>query len=321
MKILVTGGAGYIGSHTVLELIEAGHDVIILDDLSVGTERNLNSQAQFVFGSTLDNEALRVCFRDRVDAVVHFAAFKAAGESMIEPEKYSRNNISGTINLLDALTTYGTGMFVFSSSAAVYGYPEYLPIDEAHPTNPINYYGFTKLMIEHFLEWYRKLRGLRYASLRYFNAAGYDLQQRILGLEQNPANLLPIVMEVAAGKREKVEVYGDDYDTRDGSGIRDYIHVTDLASAHVLALDYLQKNESFTINLATGKGFSVLEVIAKAREITHHPIPYEVVDRRQGDPAELVASSKWATELIRWEPKYSGLDSILKSMWQVYKRQ
>ena len=318
MKILVTGGAGYIGSHVVLDLLEADHDVIILDDLSLGVELNIHSDAQFIFGSTLDNEALKVCFQDQVDAVIHLAAFKAAGESMTDPEKYSKNNISGTINLLNAMTDHGVHTFVFSSSAAVYGYPEYLPIDEDHPTDPINYYGFTKLVIESFLEWYGKLRGLKYVSLRYFNAAGYDPKGRILGLEQNPANLLPIVMEVASGVRDKMEVFGDDYDTPDGTGVRDYIHVSDLASAHVKALDYLQSGDSIMVNLATGEGYSVLDVIEKAREITGHPIPYEITARREGDPAKLIASSESAGELLDWEPKLSDLESLLKTTWRVY---
>lgn len=318
MKILVTGGAGYIGSHVVLDLLEADHDVIILDDLSLGVELNIHSDAQFIFGSTLDNEALKVCFRDQVDAVIHLAAFKAAGESMTDPEKYSKNNISGTINLLNAMTDHGVHTFVFSSSAAVYGYPEYLPIDEDHPTDPINYYGFTKLVIESFLEWYGKLRGLKYVSLRYFNAAGYDPKGRILGLEQNPANLLPIVMEVASGVRDKMEVFGNDYDTPDGTGVRDYIHVSDLASAHVKALDYLQSGDSIMVNLATGEGYSVLEVIEKAREITGHPIPYEITARREGDPAKLIATSESAGELLDWEPKLSNLESLLKTTWRVY---
>ena len=318
MKILVTGGAGYIGSHVVLDLLEADHDVIILDDLSLGVELNIHSDAQFIFGSTLDNEALKVCFRDQVDAVIHLAAFKAAGESMTDPEKYSKNNISGTINLLNAMTDHGVHTFVFSSSAAVYGYPEYLPIDEDHPTDPINYYGFTKLVIESFLEWYGKLRGLKYVSLRYFNAAGYDPKGRILGLEQNPANLLPIVMEVASGVRDKMEVFGNDYDTPDGTGVRDYIHVSDLASAHVKALDYLQSGDSIMVNLATGEGYSVLDVIEKAREITGHPIPYEITARREGDPAKLIATSESAGELLDWEPKLSDLESLLKTTWRVY---
>ena len=318
MKILVTGGAGYIGSHVVLDLLEADHDVIILDDLSLGVELNIHSDAQFIFGSTLDNEALKVCFRDQVDAVIHLAAFKAAGESMTDPEKYSKNNISGTINLLNAMTDHGVHTFVFSSSAAVYGYPEYLPIDEDHPTDPINYYGFTKLVIESFLEWYGKLRGLKYVSLRYFNAAGYDPKGRILGLEQNPANLLPIVMEVASGERDKMEVFGDDYDTPDGTGVRDYIHVSDLASAHVKALDYLQSGDSIMVNLATGEGYSVIDVIEKAREITGHPIPYEITARREGDPAKLIATSESAGELLDWEPKLSDLESLLKTTWRVY---
>jgi UDP-glucose 4-epimerase len=208
--------------------------------------------------------------------------------------------------------------FVFSSTAAVYGYPKYLPIDEDHPLKPINYYGFTKLVIEQKLEWYRQLKGLKYATLRYFNAAGYDVLGRIHGLEKNPQNLLPIVMEVSNGQRDSMDVYGDDYDTSDGTGVRDYIHVNDLAEAHVKALDYLQNNDSLTVNLATGEGYSVKDVIAEARNVTGKEIAHSIVGRRPGDPAELIATSKQANELLNWTPKYSDLNTILKSMWNVY---
>ena len=238
MKILVTGGAGYIGSHVVIALCEGGYEVVVLDDLSTGNREAVDNRAEFIQGSTLNNDNVATALNG-VDAVIHLAAFKAAGESMIDPGKYSQNNISGTISLLNAMITYEVDRFIFSSTAAVYGYPKYLPLDENHPLEPINYYGFTKLEIERILKWYGELKGLKYATLRYFNAAGYDPQRRIQFLEKNPANLIPIVMEVASGRREKMEVFGNDYDTSDGTGVRDYIHVTDLATAHVKAIEYL----------------------------------------------------------------------------------
>ena len=318
MKVLVTGGAGYIGSHVVLDLIDAGHDVVILDDMSLGCVENIHDKAEFVEGSTLDEAMLDEVLAKNMDAVVHLAAFKAAGESMTNPEKYSRNNLNGTTNVLNAMMKYNVMTFVFSSTAAVYGYPEYLPVDEAHPLKPINYYGYTKLAIEDMLKWYGELKGLKFAALRYFNAAGYDVNGKLYGLEQNPQNLLPIVMEVASGVRKSMDIFGDDYETSDGTGIRDYIHVNDLASAHVSALEYLQENDSLTVNLATGEGYSVMDVIKEAESISGHAINYNIVDRRPGDPAELIATSKQANKLLNWAPKYSDLNTILKSMWNVY---
>ncbi|MBT3590485.1 MAG: UDP-glucose 4-epimerase GalE, partial [Candidatus Marinimicrobia bacterium] len=224
--ILVTGGAGYIGSHVVLALLEAGHNVTIFDDLSLGFKSNIDDRAHFILGSTLDNTSLDEAFSKGFDAVVHLAAFKAAGESMTHPEKYSNNNIAGTINLLNAMVKANVKQFIFSSTAAVYGYPKYLPVDEHHMVNPINYYGYTKLAVEQQLKWYSKLKGIHFAALRYFNAAGYDVDGRVPNKEKNPANLLPIVMEVASGMRESMLVFGDDYKTKDGTGVRDYIHVT-----------------------------------------------------------------------------------------------
>ena len=318
MKVLVTGGAGYIGSHVVLDLIDAGHDVVILDDMSLGCVENIHDKAEFVEGSTLDEAMLDEVLAKNMDAVVHLAAFKAAGESMTNPEKYSRNNLNGTTNVLNAMMKYNVMTFVFSSTAAVYGYPEYLPVDEAHPLKPINYYGYTKLAIEDMLKWYGELKGLKFAALRYFNAAGYDVNGKLYGLEQNPQNLLPIVMEVASGVRKSMDIFGDDYESSDGTGIRDYIHVNDLASAHVSALEYLQENDSLTVNLATGEGYSVMDVIKEAESISGHAINYNIVDRRPGDPAELIATSKQANKLLNWAPKYSDLNTILKSMWNVY---
>ncbi len=318
MKVLVTGGAGYIGSHVVLGLIENGYDVVILDDLSLGCLENIHEKAEFNKGSTLDETALNNVLSTEIDAVIHLAAFKAAGESMTHPEKYSRNNINGTMNLLNAMMAHDVKKFVFSSTAAVYGYPEYLPVDENHPLKPINYYGYTKLNIENSLKWYSDLRNLKFASLRYFNAAGYDLHGRLSGLEKNPQNLLPIVMEVAKGQRNSMDIFGDDYDTPDGTGVRDYIHVNDLASAHVKALQYLEENDSLTVNLATGDGYSVLDVINEAKTVSGREINYNIVGRREGDPAELIATSKKANEILDWFPQYSDLNTILNSMWDVY---
>ncbi len=319
MNILVTGGAGYIGSHVVLELCEAGYSVSVLDDLSTGHQEAVDHRAQFYVGSTLNSKDLEQVFQQSYGAVIHLAALKAAGESMEKPDIYSKNNICGTVNLLNAMLKHQVNRFVFSSTAAVYGEPQYLPIDENHPLEPINYYGFTKLEIERILAWYEKLKGLKYACLRYFNAAGYDPQGRITSLEDNPANLLPIVMETAAGERKQMQVFGDDYPTKDGTGHRDYIHVSDLAKAHVLALNYLKDNTSLTVNLATGEHHSVLEVILATEKITGKAIPYTVIDRRPGDPPELYASSNRAFRLLGWKPKYSELDTIIKTMWAIYR--
>ena len=316
---MVTGGAGYIGSHVVLDLCEVGNEVIVLDDLSTGNREAVDSRAEFIQGSTLNNEDLAKALNG-VEAVVHLAAFKAAGESMIEPEKYSNNNISGTILLLNAMIDHDVDKFIFSSTAAVYGYPQYLPLDENHPVEPINYYGFTKLEIERILKWYSELKGLKFAALRYFNAAGYDPKGRITSLEKNPQNLLPIVMEVASGIRDKMQVFGNDYDTPDGTGVRDYIHVSDLASAHVKAIEYLNHNDSIIVNLATGDSHSVLDVINLTKEISGQEITYEVVARRPGDPAELYAGTTMAFDQLGWKAKYSDLETLLETTWKVYMK-
>ena len=318
MKILVTGGAGYIGSHVVIALCEGGYEVVVLDDLSTGNREAVDNRAEFIQGSTLNNDNVATALNG-VDAVIHLAAFKAAGESMIDPGKYSQNNISGTIFLLNAMITHGVDKFIFSSTAAVYGYPKYLPLDENHPLEPINYYGFTKLEIERILKWYGELKGLKFAALRYFNAAGYDPEGRIRFLENNPANLIPIVMEVASGRREKMEVFGNDYDTSDGTGVRDYIHVTDLASAHVKAIEYLKINDSITVNLATGESHSVLDIIQETKEVSGKDIPFNIVDRRPGDPAELYAGTTLAFDQLNWRVKHSDLKSLIETTWQVYK--
>lgn len=321
MKVLVIGGAGYIGSHVVKELMKKGHEVAVFDNLSSGLVQNLFPKNDFIVGNILHPEDLDEAFAQGFDAFIHLAAFKAAGESMVIPEKYSINNINGTINILNSAIAHGCKNMVFSSSAAVFGEPQYLPIDEKHPKNPENYYGFTKLKIEEFMGWYEKLKGLHFAALRYFNAAGYDPEGILYGLERNPANLLPVMMEVAVGKRKKIDIFGNDYKTRDGTCIRDYIHVTDLATAHVLALEYITgKKKSLTLNLGTGTGITVTEMLEATRRITGREIPAEYVGRRAGDPAQLTASSELARTTLGWAPQYSDVNTLIKSTWNAYKK-
>lgn len=321
MKICVIGGAGYIGSHVVLECLKRGHSVTVFDNLSTGCEDNLFADARFIKGDILDVATLADSLRPGFDAIIHLAAFKAAGESMIVPEKYSTNNITGTLNILNTATSAGIGAIIFSSSAAVYGEPRYVPIDESHPTDPSNFYGYTKLVIEGLLNWYSRLKGIRFAALRYFNAAGYDVDGRISGLERNPANLLPVIMEVASGKREKLLIFGDDYPTPDGTGVRDYVHVSDLARAHVQALEYIEtRRTNITINLGSENGLSVKSVLDKSREISGRAIPADIVGRRAGDPAALYASSKKAKEVLGWEATHSDIDTLVASTWKIYSR-
>ncbi|MDR2742011.1 MAG: UDP-glucose 4-epimerase GalE [Treponema sp.] len=321
MRILVIGGAGYIGSHVVKELMKKGHEITVFDDLSTGLEMNLFSKNKFIKGSILNTAELDAAFARGFEAAVHLAALKAAGESMLIPEQYSVHNITGTINILNSAAAHGCLKLLFSSSAAIFGEPQYLPIDEGHPKNPENYYGFTKLEIERFLEWYDKLKGIKFASLRYFNAAGYDPEGAVCGLEQNPANLLPVIMEAACGMRKKISVFGADYDTRDGTCVRDYVHVTDLAIAHVLSLDYLaREGKSLTVNLGSEKGITVREMIEAARRITGRPIPSEDTTRRAGDPACLVAASSCAKKTLGWQPAYSDIDILVASTWRAYQK-
>jgi UDP-glucose 4-epimerase len=287
--------------------------------MSSGVPENIFPEAQFIRADILDYPALLAALKKGWDAVVYLAALKAAGESMEYPEKYSVNNITGTVNILNAMCESGVKNICFSSSAAVYGEPVKTPIDETHPLNPENYYGFTKVEIERFLGWYDRLKGIRYASLRYFNAAGYDPQGRVRGKERNPANLLPIIMETAAGIRPKLQIFGDDYPTRDGTCVRDYIHVSDLAEAHVLALKYVQeKNASLTVNLGSETGVSVKEMLEAARRITGRPIPAEIAPRRPGDPASLTASAAKAKELLGWKAGRSDVDTLISSTWKIY---
>lgn len=321
MKVLVIGGAGYIGSHVTKALLAAKHEVTVFDNLSSGQLINLFPGAAFIAGSTLHQDDIDSAFSRGFDACVLLAAFKAVGESMAEPEKYSLNNISGTLNILNAASRHGCGNVVFSSSAAIFGTPSYVPIDESHPANPESYYGFTKLEIERFLRWYDQLKGIKFAALRYFNAAGYDPSGDILGLERNPQNLLPIVMEVAMGWRKELQIFGNDYDTRDGTCVRDYVHVTDLAEAHVNALAYISsKRESLTVNLGSESGVTVTEMVDAARRVTGKEIPARYVARRPGDASALYATSELARKTIGWNPTHSDVDTLIGSTWAVYQK-
>jgi UDP-glucose 4-epimerase len=322
VKIWVVGGAGYIGSHVCKALLQAGHMPVVFDDLSTGSRDNLLPGTGFQRGDILDPASLRAAAAEhRFDGVIHLAALKAAGESMEAPDKYSRHNIIGSLNLLETVLEAKIPAIVFSSSAAVYGAPVYLPMDEGHPVRPENYYGHTKLVIEGFLEWYGRLKGLRHVSLRYFNAAGYDPEGQLHGLEKNPVNLLPVVMETAAGLRKDMQVFGKDHDTPDGSGVRDFIHVTDLADAHVTALEHLHRGgENLTVNLGTGAGVSVLEMIHRARVITGREIPYTVAPRRAGDPSTVVASAALAEKALGWRARHSDLDTLLRTTWAAYMK-
>ena len=317
--ILVVGGAGYIGSHVVKALRDAGRQPVVFDNLSTGLRENLFPDIPFIHGDLLIPEQVRDAMRG-IRSVVHLAALKAAGDSMLEPERYALHNLNGTVNLLHAAGTAGVRHFVFSSSAAVYGEPQYLPLDENHPTEPANFYGQTKLQIEMLLSWFSRLRDMRYAGLRYFNAAGYDPDGEVRGLEKEPNNLLPLVLETLLGWRENLEVYGTDYDTEDGSCIRDYIHVSDLADAHLRALSFLEEQDvDLVLNLGTSKGISVLEILDAARKVSGMDLPVILSDRRPGDPAVVLASAEKAERLLEWSPAFSDVETILKTMLAAYR--
>lgn len=318
MKILVTGGAGYIGSVVTAELLRAGHEVVVYDNLCKGRRSAVAKEAKLVVGEVNDREALREVFRaHEFDGVMHFAAFIEAGESMQAPEKYFRNNTANALVLLEAVVEHHVPRFVFSSTAALYGDPERTPIEEGDRLRPTNAYGESKLLVEHTLEWLHRLRGLRYASLRYFNAAGAT---DTLGEDHHPeTHLIPLVLQVPLGQRQQVSIYGTDYPTADGTCIRDYIHVVDLATAHLLALDALGRNrepEQLIYNLGNGRGFSVRQVIETARRVTGCAIATVETPRRPGDPTVLVASSKKIRRELGWKPKYPELETILASAWE-----
>lgn len=312
MRVLVTGGAGFIGSVTVARLLEAGHEVEVLDDLRTGHAEAVPG-AVVLHELALDDPAVSALVAGgRFDACVHFAASIEAGESMVRPEAFFRNNTAAALVLLEHLVTAGVGRFVLSSTAAVYGDPEHVPVDEAAALVPVNAYGATKLAVEQALDWIGRLRGLRWAALRYFNAAG---AYGVLRERHDPeSHLIPLMLQVARGERERILVFGDDYPTPDGTCVRDYVHVADLADAHVAALEALGERERIICNLGTGTGHSVAELLEVTRRVTGHPIPAEVVDRRPGDPAVLVAAADRAAELLGWRA-VRGLTEIVTDAW------
>ena len=317
-KVLVIGGAGYIGSHVVKELLENGFETVVYDNMSTGQEVNLFEEAGFIKADILDEKALDNALKQNIDAVIHLAAKKAVGESMENPQTYSVNNLTGTINILNAMVNNGVKHIVFSSSAAVYGMPKYLPLDEKHPRNPMNFYGYTKAAIEDLMDWYSKLKDFNYIALRYFNAVGYAEDKSILGKEKNPQNLLPIIMEVATGQREKFAIYGSDYDTPDGTCLRDYIHVSDLASAHVLAVKKLMNDKkSYCLNLGTSKATSVKEIVDATENVIGKRLKYNYAPRRSGDPAVVVAKAELAKDILGWEAKYTDIETIIRTTWNI----
>ena len=321
MAILVLGGAGYIGSHTALELVKAGNEVVIADNLVTGYRKAIPEGAKFYEGDLRDSDFLDNLFhQENIDAVIHFAAYSLVGESVTNPLKYYDNNLYGTKVLLEAMVKNNVGKIVFSSTAATYGEPENIPILESDRTCPTNPYGETKLAMEKMFKWTAEAHGLRYVSLRYFNACGAD-ESGTIGESHNPeSHLIPLILLLPNGKRETISIYGTDYDTPDGTCIRDYIHVTDLAQAHILAVQYLNNGgESDIFNLGNGVGYSVREVIETARKVTGHPIPATETSRRAGDPARLVASSEKAKSVLGWKPVHDSLEEIIASAWNWHK--
>ena len=321
MAILVFGGAGYIGSHTVYELIDAGRDVVIADNLETGHIEAVHPKATFYQGDIRDRAFVDSVFEsEQIDGVIHFAANSLVGESMTNPLKYYDNNLCGTKVLLESMVAHGIDKIVFSSTAATYGEPERVPILETDKTEPTNCYGETKLSMEKMFKWVGKAHGLRFVSLRYFNACGAHVSGQI-GEAHNPeSHLIPLILQVPNGQRDFISIFGDDYDTKDGTCIRDYIHVTDLAQAHILAMDYLMNGgESNIFNLGNGVGFTVKEVIDTARKVTGHPIPAKITPRRAGDPAQLIASSEKAKTVLGWHPEHADLEEIITTAWNWHK--
>lgn len=320
MTILVIGGAGYIGSHMVKGLLDQGIGVVVLDDLSTGY-RDLLTGGEFIQGSLGDADLLDRLFTDHsIDAVMHFAAFSLVGESVVNPLKYYRNNLARTVELLEAMIRHRVMRFIFSSTAAVYGEPTVIPITEEQPCKPTNPYGATKLAVERMLRDCDAAHGLKYVSLRYFNAAGAH-ESGIIGEKHQPeSHLIPLILKVATGERENISIFGTDYPTPDGTCLRDYIHVNDLARAHLLALEALMDGSgSMVYNLGNSRGFSVREVIELSRNITGHPIPVVETERRAGDPAVLVASSDKIRRELGWQPKYEELQTIIETAWNWHR--
>ena len=321
MAILVLGGAGYIGSHTVFELIDAGREVVIADNLETGHIEAVHQKAKFYQGDIRDRAFVDSVFdSEQIDGVIHFAANSLVGESMTNPLKYYDNNLCGTKVLLESMVAHGIDKIVFSSTAATYGEPERVPILETDRTEPTNCYGETKLSMEKMFKWTGLAHGLRFVSLRYFNACGAHVSGSIGEAHKPESHLIPLILQVPNNQREFISIFGDDYDTKDGTCIRDYIHVTDLAQAHILAMDYLMNGgESNIFNLGNGVGFTVKEVIDTAREVTGHPIPAKTTPRRAGDPAQLIASSEKARTVLGWHPEHADLRKIIETAWNWHK--
>jgi UDP-glucose 4-epimerase len=319
MNVLVVGGAGYIGSHAVRLLIDSGHTVWVYDNLSRG-HREAVPRGMLIEGQLADRKRIVSTLRDKqIDAVMHFAAFALVNESVNDPALYYRNNVIAALELLDAMREADVKKIVFSSTTATYGEPELVPIPETTPQQPINPYGFTKLVIEHALADYAAAYGLAYASLRYFNAAGARPDGKI-GEDHDPeTHLIPIVLQVALGQRDQITIFGDDYQTPDGTCVRDYIHIDDLGDAHLLALERIQPGKGLCLNLGTGRGTSVREIVDACREVTGHAIPEAIGQRRAGDPAKLIADARLAKELLGWTPKYTDVNSIVETAWRWHK--
>lgn len=315
--LLVVGGCGYIGSHMVKCLLDAGHRVVVLDNLSTGFRDSLLG-GQLVLGDCGDRMALDALFSGRrFDGVLHFASYIQVGESVAQPARYYRNNVANTLTLLDAMKEHGVGPLIFSSTAAVFGEPVRMPIDEAHPRQPINPYGKSKYMVEEMLADFDRACGLRSVALRYFNAAGGDPQARIGERHEPETHLIPLALQAVSGRRPALKVFGRDYDTPDGTCIRDYIHVDDLADAHLLALEYLWRGgRSGAFNLGNGAGFSVQEVLDAVARVTGKPVPAQDAPRREGDPARLVADASLAKSTLGWAPRHAGLETIVRHAWQ-----
>lgn len=319
MSVLVLGGAGYIGSHTVDRLVEAGKDVVVVDSLVTGHLATVRKEAKFYQGDLADKDFMRKVFTENpdIDAVIHFAAFSLVAESMKDPLKYFDNNTAGMVKLLEVMNEFDIKYIVFSSTAATYGIPEKMPIYEDDPQLPINPYGESKLMMEKIMRWADEAYGIKFVALRYFNVAGAKPDGSI-GEDHHPeTHLLPIVLQVAMGEREKLQIFGDDYNTPDGTNVRDYVHPFDLADAHILAVDYLRNgNESSAFNLGSSTGFSNLEIVKAAREVTGKEIPAEIAARRGGDPDTLIAASEKARKVLGWKPEFDDIHKIIETAWK-----
>lgn len=316
MRVLVTGGAGYIGSHTARKLAAAGHEVVVYDNLSAG-HRGAVEKLPLVEGDLLDGEKLTATLKGyHIDSVIHFAAFALVGESVTNPAKYYRNNITGTLSLLDSMRAADVKRIVFSSTCATYGIPASSPIDESFPQSPVNPYGFTKLAIEQALQDYAHAYDMAFAALRYFNAAGASPEGDIGEDHMPESHLIPLVLQVALGQRKSISIFGDDYPTEDGTCVRDYIHVDDLADAHLAAMEKIAPDNCLKLNLGTGRGNSVQEIIQACRDITGHKIPAEIGPRREGDPPALVANPAQAHKILEWQPKYLDVRETIETAWR-----